>query len=490
MFCSFMEDDDSVINISFSKKQEEFLEAVFSQKYVVLLFGGAIRGGKTYCLLWYAQMMCIFYPGIKWLVVRKSMTEIQLSVYPALEQVVIKSRVKRHIKANGGSRLIYKNGSVIYFKGENYNQNKNLPWINGLQVNGIILEEVDELQEQTFNRLLPRRNTWKIPGIKKKDHPQMPLLCCCNPSWNWVKDLFYTPHKLGTLNEKFFYLQSRVYDNTPFLESFPNFIEDLKSTIPKYEFEVKINGNWDYKVKEGNEFFKAFDPDRHIKKVSINIDLPFHISIDNNVFPYIAVTIWQIENIEGKWQVRQVHEIPCKDPKNTASGAGKEVAKWLKSVGNYNTVHVYGDPTTQARNTIDENKKTFLDKFVQEIDQVAQVRKCMFNAAPPVASTGDFINAIYDMEWGGLSIVIGEHCKESIGDYIDTKEDRDGTILKKRVTDAKTGISYEKHGHMSDTKRYFIVKCFNSEYNKYKNRFNNFDNIRTSSIGGFAEVGL
>jgi hypothetical protein len=41
-------------------------------------------------------------------------------------------------------------------------------------------------------------------------------------------------------------------------------------------------------------------------------------------------------------------------------------------------------------------------------------------------------------------------------------------MLKEKVKDEKSGITYEPHGHFSDAKRYFIIKILEREFNTYK----------------------
>ena len=58
-------------------KQQEFLDAVFSYKYSFIVFGGAIRGGKTYALLGLFILLCKIYPGSRWAIVRKDLPTIK-----------------------------------------------------------------------------------------------------------------------------------------------------------------------------------------------------------------------------------------------------------------------------------------------------------------------------------------------------------------------------------------------------------------------------
>ena len=43
------------------------------------------------------------------------------------------------------------NGSIIMFKGENYDNDKDLDWLKGLEVNGFLFEEINECQHDTLN---------------------------------------------------------------------------------------------------------------------------------------------------------------------------------------------------------------------------------------------------------------------------------------------------------------------------------------------------
>lgn len=238
-------------------------------------------------------------------------------------------------------------------------------------------------------------------------------------------------------------------------------------------------------VQAGGEFLKSFDIQKHVKPAFIDVNEPIHVSIDSNVYPYIAITIWQMRKRADGWDIIQIDELPAKDPNNTASAAGRQLVNRLKRKEFNAGIFIYGDPTTRARNNIDDNKKSFLDKLLDEVKKSYTVYDKMMRSAPPVSTSGDFVNAILAEEYAGLKITVDESCKTSISDYISTKQDKDGGVLKKRITDPKTGISYEPNGHLLDTLRYCLVSCFNEDYTKYVNRFSSPDNymsVRRESI--------
>jgi hypothetical protein len=40
-------------------------------------------------------------------------------------------------------------------------------------------------------------------------------------------------------------------------------------------------------------------------------------------------------------------------------------------------------------------------------------------------------------------------------------------MVKEKTTNPDTGITFEKNGHLSDTKRYFIIKILEKEYKEF-----------------------
>jgi len=242
-------------------------------------------------------------------------------------------------------------------------------------------------------------------------------------------------------------------------------------------------------AQSGNEFLKGFNIREHIKDLNYNDTLQIHISIDNNVFPYIAITVWQIEKCEnGFYKINQIHELPARDPINTARKAGQSVVEYLQSIGYNGDVYLYGDPTTKQRNSIDDSKKSFLSLFIEPFGKASfDVEQRFFSKAPIVASTGEFINAIFENRIENLQININSECLVSISDYQNTKKDADGSMLKQRVKDPTSGISYEKNGHILDTLRYFICKAFSTQFDNFKNRNTDYSKFTAKNTHDFLQ---
>lgn len=261
-----------------------------------------------------------------------------------------------------------------------------------------------------------------------------------------------------------------IKENGTALWEFKHNIEELYH-LRKVNFYV-FNTQYQQKtenIKTGGEFLESFEVQEHVKNVEIEENTILHISIDSNVLPYIAVSVWQIIKNDYNYIVRQVNELPARDPINTARKAGRNCAEWLKTIGYNDTIYMYGDPTTKNSNNIDDDKKTFYDLFTESLRKEGySISDYLSRSNTSVSAMGDFVNAVLDNCIENITIEIGENCTESIGDYIETKKDKDGSILKKRETDPVTKISYEKHGHFTDTFKDFICQAFRSEFHEHK----------------------
>jgi hypothetical protein len=235
-----------------------------------------------------------------------------------------------------------------------------------------------------------------------------------------------------------------------------------------YWYQTYTLGLWGFK-RTGDVFWTAFDEAIHSKEVKIE-PTTLHLVADNNVSPYIALSLWQVFP-ESKI-IRQVQEFPCEAPFNTANKAGGKVAKWLTAIGYKDTLFLYGDPSANQRSTEDDEGRSFFEKLVGALrEEKYTVINRVQRSAPGVALSGDFINEIYESNYAGWTIEIGSHCRKSIEDYTMAKRTMDGTILKKRITDKETKVSYEKYGHFSDGKRYFISTILKNEFQQYQSRF-------------------
>lgn len=234
-------------------------------------------------------------------------------------------------------------------------------------------------------------------------------------------------------------------------------------------YRIYALGDWG-SIKTGGEFWWAFDNTRHKTTKGYDKTLPIHVSIDNNVLPYISISLWQTSFDGFVHDDVQIHEIAACDPHNTVTQAAGLLVQWLHGIGYTDVVYLYGDASTKANNTIDEEKRSFFDKFKEKIEDNFVVVDRIPRNNPSVLMSGEFINAIYSGDIPNIRISIHDSCLVSLEDYIMTKKDANGSVLKKRIRDKTTGQSYEEFGHFSDTKRYIITELHKDAYTSFSLR--------------------
>lgn len=217
-------------------KQAEFFEAVMSGRYRFCLYGGAIRGGKSYTAVAMAILFARMWAGSRWAIVRKDLPTLKRNVLPVWEKLAPEGFAGPIHRTDW--KVDFLNGSEILFFTESIKDDPDLDRWKGLEVNGFFLEEANELQEKTFNKAIERAGSWIIPGLE--DQPPPIIIATCNPAQNWVKAKWYDPWVRGELKAPWYYLPSKITDN-PHLPA--EYIESLKS-LPPREYKRFVEGDW------------------------------------------------------------------------------------------------------------------------------------------------------------------------------------------------------------------------------------------------------
>ena len=243
--------------------------------------------------------------------------------------------------------------------------------------------------------------------------------------------------------------------------------EDSRVNDPDY-YQVYALGEWGH-IRTGAEFFPSFNRGTVCGSFPYDDALPLHISMDSNVLPYVTATFFQKEyRDDGNEQVTQVDELLIGSPDNSARKAAKVIAARLRDYDYGGKVYLHGDASGKAANTIDEHNRSFFDLVIDELEHEGyDVEDCIGGKNPSVATTGEFINAVWDGRVPGVAIRIDEGCSVSIDDYQAVQKDENGAIAKIKVTNPVTKQKYEPHGHVSDTLRYACFDLLRRHYTEF-----------------------
>lgn len=237
---------------------------------------------------------------------------------------------------------------------------------------------------------------------------------------------------------------------------------------PDY-YNIYALGEWGV-LRTGSEFLGSFNIGRHSGEAKYNPELPIHLSVDNNVLPYISFSYWQIDLSKGK-EITQINETCAETPNNTVRRSAKLVCSYLDSIGYTDKLYLHGDSTTKAANTIDEDKRSWMDLLIASLQaNGVEVVDVVGNKNPSVPMSGEFINAVFEGQIQDVNIFIGSICKKSIHDYLGVQKDSNGAILKTKVKNKITMQTYEDKGHLTDTFRYVVTDLCKEEFTAFSNR--------------------
>lgn len=223
-----------------SEKQIAFFRA--RTKHIA--FGGARGGGKSWSVRAKAKMLCMRYPGIKILIIRRTYKEL---INNHINQ--LRTELNRFARYNKTEKVFtFPNGSTINF---GYcATDGDLNQYQGAEYDVIFLDEATQLQEEWIKKI-----TACVRGVN--DFPKR-IYYTCNPggvSHGYIKRLFIDRKYEGAeIPEEYTFIQSLVTDNRALMASQPDYIKQLEALPPKLR-EAWLYGNWE--IFEG-QFFEDF----------------------------------------------------------------------------------------------------------------------------------------------------------------------------------------------------------------------------------------
>ena len=225
-------------------------QAFFDSRARFTAYGGARGGGKSWALRRKLCAMCLRYPEIRCLLVRRSFDELKANhVLPFLReygQLVSYSESTKALLFPNGSRIdlgyCSNDRDVLRYQGQEYDV--------------IAIDEATHLSEYRFS-------IFKACLRGVRNYPRRMYLTC-NPGGighAWVKRLFIDrSFRAGERPEDYAFIPALVYDNQALLAADPDYIHSLESLPPRLR-DAWLYGRWD--VFEG-QFFPEFDETVHV----------------------------------------------------------------------------------------------------------------------------------------------------------------------------------------------------------------------------------
>ena len=454
------------ITFRLSEKQAQAWWALEKSDATEVFFGGAAGPGKTSLGCLWQQSRRILYPGTRGLIARDQFTDLRDSTLNTFMHFwnTYGRYNSQNIKGsyNASSKVFsFSNGSEILFR--------YLAWepgdpdfhrLGSLEITDVFVDELPEISEKAWD-ILNSRIRYKLSSLPTR----LPkALGCGNPANNWVKHRFVLDKNNKPVELKPYqrFISATLSDNPD--KEFREVYGTALSKQSNYDQRRLIYGDWTATDQNGMEFYHEFKLNTHIQHVLPVESLPFHISFDQNVNPYITLTVWQAIQEPGKITVVAVDEICPEHPDNNTERLCELFLDRYKAqiIGNRQNVFMYGDASGNKRDTRGETNYNITKRVLKPVLSNYSDRTNSFN--PSVSKRRDFINAIFAGQIPGISIIISSKCVNLVNDLTGVKQDVNGGKLKAKERNPITGQNFEKYGHTSDTMDYAICKIFEREF--------------------------
>ena len=152
-------DEDAPIAFDWASPQQK--EVVESMPGTPLLMMGGFNSGKTSAAILHMLALCDNFPGYKVAVLRKTFKDLSLTTRPSFDQWIDPKRVK----SASATEVTLDNGSSFIF--HHLDSPNAATILKGLEINGAILDQAEQMQERTFTVLMGRLGRWKGARVPK-----------------------------------------------------------------------------------------------------------------------------------------------------------------------------------------------------------------------------------------------------------------------------------------------------------------------------------
>lgn len=229
-------------------KQLQFVDDFLSEKYLYMLYGGGVGGGKTVLQQSIIIDMAIKFPGTRYAIIRKSLKNLKRTSIPSfkycLEQFEChhkgQSVTFRYLVNFNMSDYVarFPNGSEVWFVEADISKDPDFDKLKGSEFTTSLIEEANEIDEKAWSIIIQRTGRCMNGTYGIKPY----ILLNCNPANNWVKNLFYEPWAEGTIEPPYYFLPALPHDNPHNPKEYLTALESL----PESEKKRYVYGDWNF----------------------------------------------------------------------------------------------------------------------------------------------------------------------------------------------------------------------------------------------------
>lgn len=195
------------------------------------IFMGGFRSGKSFLFQFITFLLCLKYPGLRVIYVRKTYDQLKDSVIKQFRDDFEKYSQFNYVESSKeGSRIAkFNNGSSIVFRAFDHDTN-----ILSAEYDLACVCQIEDIQEELYKQLFGR--------LSGSVMPKAFLMAEGNPKGNWVKRTFYDLSDEEKEEKHIFFLNSPTTAN---LDNLPeDYLQTLKSQYSERDFKRWAMGDW------------------------------------------------------------------------------------------------------------------------------------------------------------------------------------------------------------------------------------------------------
>lgn len=454
----------------------------------LILAGGAAGGGKSFLMSCWLISSCMRFDDIRAVVARKELKALRESTWNTIKTVCRSWGLKEgeNYKINNlEGTITFWNDSIILMKDMAYlPSDPDYARFGSSEFTLVGVDEASEVDERAvevmFSRIRWRTHeTFMVPK----------MLLTTNPSINWIRDRFVqdTDGNPAILKEGEYYCPFSIFDN-PNAEFRMTYEASLNKITDKATKERLLYGNWDFVDANDAAAYWKFDGSVHLvnglKEKVYNPLNPIISSWDFNVSPYMSTLSIQIDYENKKFYVLEEILGTQQNKENNTPKLAQHISNKYLTEAHVGGLFITGDPAGLARSTQTEEGVNNYTIIVSNLNRQLNAKVKLLKQQPPQVTRLEFMNSLLE-GYGGWKVEIDVRCRRLVEDLIYQQKNSDGTKNKKKVTDPKTGVKYEKYGHLSDCFDYAACLFLSEDFSKFKRSSSSVATSATPAYGSF-----
>lgn len=200
---------------------------------------GSVGTGKTVIASHIVISICYQFPNTAWYAWRKNNTVSRRTLIKTFKETLLNMNLEEGHDWSWHDRDLEirfsHNGSAISFSEADRSKDRDQMRIKGVDATGSLIDEANELEEDSFDMILSRK------GRKNKNGQPSINLITMNPNNGWAKRRYYDKWKKGRLPPNVVVIEFGIEDSWQSQQDIAGLYRKAKWWVERY-----IHNNWNY----------------------------------------------------------------------------------------------------------------------------------------------------------------------------------------------------------------------------------------------------